>query len=212
MAHIISLGNQKGGVGKTTLTINLAGHFARAGKKVLIIDADKQGSALDWQGVRQDESVFSVVGIPTDSVHKEIKNLAPNYDYIFIDAPPHSANILRSIILASDLFLIPLTPSALDVWSAEEVLKLLAEAVVFKENLKSAFVINRKIANTTITQSVKKALTNFKIPVFKSIISQRVSFAESMSSGILIQELGSDKTAIEEIANLAKEIDACLKN
>ena len=211
MAYIISLGNQKGGVGKTTLTINLAGYFARIKKKVLIIDADKQGSALDWQAVRQDETVFNVVGIPRDSIHKEIKSLSPNYDYIFIDAPPHSANILRSIILASDLFLIPITPSAIDVWSAEEVIKLLDEAIIFNENIKSAFIMNRKIVNTSIAKEILKALQKFNVPVLKSTISQRVSFAESMSSGILIQELGTDTTAIKEIENLAEEIKKCLK-
>lgn len=212
MAHIIGLGNQKGGVGKTTLSINLAGYFANTGKKVLLIDGDKQGSALDWQGVRNDEPIFNIVGIPKDTIHKEIKGLSQNYDYIFIDAPPHSANILRSILLAVDLFLIPITPSALDVWSAEEVLKLLSEAKIYNENIKYGFVINRKIVNTSIGKEITKLLKHFDVPVCKNIISQRVSFAESMSSGMLVEELNTDKIAIEEIKKLAKEIEKWVKN
>ena len=211
MAYVISLGNQKGGVGKTTLTINLAGYFAKKGKKVLVIDADQQETALTWHSIRQDTSLFDIVGIPEDNIDEKVETLSLNYDYILIDCPPHSANILKSIIVSSDFFIIPLNPSALDVWSSESVVKLLEQAVVYKENIKSAFVINRKIVNTAIGDAIKKVLKNYSIPLLKTIISQRVSFAESMSSGLLVYELNSDKQAVLEIENLGKEIEKYVK-
>ncbi len=212
MAQIISLGNQKGGVGKTTLTINLAGCLAKNKKKVLVIDADRQQTALDWQSVRQADRIFDIVGIPKDTIHKDITSLSQNYDFVLIDCPPHSANVLRSVLLASDLFIIPITPSALDVWSAKDVIPLLKDATIFNEKLKSVFVINRKIVNTAIAKEIEKVLVDFEYPIFKTIISQRVAFAETMSSGLVISELNTDNNAVEEIENFGKEVIKCLKN
>jgi chromosome partitioning protein len=211
LAKVITFGNQKGGVGKTTLSINIAGYFAKNKKKVLVIDADKQASALDWQSIRQQEPLFNIVGIPKEIIHKEVKMLTDNYDYIIVDAPPHSSNVLRSALLASDLFIIPITPSAMDVWSAKDVFTLLDDANLYNEKLESVFVINRKIVNTAIGEEIKKALKNFKYPILKTTVHQRIIFAETMSTGLTISEGVSDKNAFEEIKKLAKEIELCLK-
>jgi len=91
MSKIISVVNQKGGVGKTTLAVNLAGNLAKMKKRVLLLDTDQQGTALDWQAVREQEPLFTVAGLPRETVHKEIKNLSQGYDFVVLDSPPHSA-------------------------------------------------------------------------------------------------------------------------
>jgi chromosome partitioning protein len=206
MAFTIGIGNQKGGVGKTTLAVNIAGRLASQGKRVLLIDADNQGTALNWQSVRQEEPIFNVVGIPKDTIHKELKTLSTGYDYVLIDSPPHSASILRSLLLSSDLLLIPITPSAMDVWSSKDVVTLLDEAKVYNESLQGAFLINRKIGNTTIGREIGSALEKYQLPVFNTVIGQRVVYAESMSFGEIVLEYEPNGKASDEIKALVTEV------
>jgi chromosome partitioning protein len=116
---IVGLLNQKGGVGKTTLSVNLAASLARSGARVLLIDADPQGSALDWAAARDGVPLFPVVGLPRPTVHKEIGALGYGYDHIFIDGPPRVTDLARSALLAADVVLIPVQPSPYDIWAAE---------------------------------------------------------------------------------------------
>ena len=203
---IISLLNQKGGVGKTTLAVNLAMGLALSGKRVMLMDADPQGSSLTWSGNREGEGPFPVVGIPKPTLHKELPKLADNYDFIIVDGPPRVYDVTRSAILASDLILIPVTPSPYDVWATEETVKVITEVMPFKENLKSFFVINRKIMNTVIGRDVIDALASYDIPVMKSQLCQRVSFAETAGEGKTVLETEPKSPASDEIRALIQEI------
>ena len=139
---IISILNQKGGVGKTTMAVSLADYFHLQGKKVLLIDSDPQGSSLDWASARDYEYGFPVIGLPKPTLHKDVKRFIDDYDYIFIDGVPRSYDVARSTLLASNFVLIPVQPSPYDVWATEEIIKLIKESITFNENLKCAFVIN----------------------------------------------------------------------
>lgn len=173
---------------------------------MLFIDADPQGSALDWSAARSGSHLFPVAGLPKASLHKELPSLSSNYSIVIIDGPPRVYDVARSAIMASDLVLIPVQPSPYDVWAAKEIVDLLHEASVYKGKLKSAFVINRKIVNTAIGRDVAKALAEYPIPVLKAAVSQRVLFAESATQGLTVYELSPGNAAEKEIDILTAEI------
>jgi len=198
--------NQKGGVGKSTLSICLAASLARTGARVLLIDADPQGSALDWAAARQGRPLFTVVGFPRPSLHKEIVQIGQGYDHIVIDGPPRVTDLARSAIMASDVVVIPVQPSPYDIWAAEEVVKLIDEARIYKENIKSVFVVNRKITNTAIARDVREALAAYPVHVLQASVTQRVVFAEAAAQGQAIFEIDPNGPAMAEIDAVAAEL------
>jgi chromosome partitioning protein len=206
---IISVLNQKGGVGKTTLSIHIASTLALAGQRVLLIDADPQRSSLDWSEIRQMEPIFTVVGQSSANVHKHVKLMRDSYNYIIIDGPPRISEVAKSCIGASDLVLIPVQPSPYDIWSAEEVVKLTQDAKntldEFKE-IKAAFIINRVITKSIISREVTSALEDFGFPVLQAQVTQRVIYAESASRGSSAIEEDPDSIAGKEIKALVQEI------
>ena len=204
---IISLLNQKGGVGKTTLAVHLAERLFQLGKSVLFVDADPQGSALDWAAMRQEEPPhFPVIGLPKPTLHRELPAIAKHHDFVLIDGPPRVNELARAAIMASEVVLIPIQPSPLDVWAAKEIVDLLREASIFKETIKSAFVINRKIVNTAIGRDVVDALAAYPVPVLKTTIGQRVAFAESAAQGQTVLHLAPNGPASQEIISLVNEL------
>ncbi len=203
---IVGVLNQKGGVGKTTLAVNLASHWAMAGHRALLVDADPQGSSLAWSAARERDPLFPVVGMAKPSLHRDLPALAAAYDHVVIDGAPRANELARSAILAADLVLIPVQPSPYDVWAAADIVQLVREAQGFKPSLRAAFVVNRQVAKTAIGRDVAAILEPFAFPVLDATLRQRVIYAESAAQGLSVPEASPRSEAAREIAALADAI------
>lgn len=206
---IISFVNQKGGVGKTTLSLCAAFELAIK-NKVLVIDADPQGSIMDWSESREDDlpKNVSIASMANKTIHRDIKRLAKGYDYVIVDTPPRLSDITRSAIMVSTMVVIPCTPSPYDVWAAEETLELVREAKIYNKKLKTVFVINKKILNTVIGRDVKNAIESLgnDFTVCPTEIHQRVIFAEAAAQGKLVQEIDKENKATAEIKKFVVQL------
>jgi len=202
---IVGLINQKGGVGKTTLATHLAGEWGARGGRVALIDADPQESALDWSRMRVRSGLpklFDVVSLSQETMHPEYTT---TNDFVVIDGPSRNTGLARSTILASDIVLIPVQPSSYDLWASAAIVSLVCEARTFKPALKAAFVINRCIASTVIGRDVREAITG-DVSALRTVIGQRVAFAESVATGKLVRELEVNSLATQSISALFDEV------
>jgi len=204
---VIALLNQKGGVGKTTLSIHIAAELA-TNARVLLIDADPQGSALDWSAQRTESARFSVVGFPKPVLHREIAALSNGYDWVIIDGPPRVNELARSAIAASDLVLIPVQPSPFDVWAAKDIIDIVKEFSIPKPNLETRFLVNRLFPNTMLGAEVKDALTSFDIQVLDSAIRNRTEYAKAARAGLTALETEPSGQAAREIRAVVDEVTA----
>lgn len=191
MAKIILITHQKGGVGKSTLTFNLAQNFS-SNSKVAVLDFDLQGSLSQLKEIVTDFDV-----IPFVEEINSISNL--NYDFIFIDTPPYLSNHLSKLIQIADLILVPTKAGILDILAIKSTLKLIKHE--HKSN-STLIVFNMIKPNTTLTQDVLISLEEYNVPIAKTHISDLVAFTRS----VILKGVTNDRNAKFQLDQLTKEI------
>lgn len=204
---IISIINEKGGVGKTTLSTNLARAIQLSGKRVLLIDSDPQGSLRDWHAVAGEENDLPpVVAMDRATQFKDLQTLAKGYDFTIIDGAPSVKELAVAAIKNSDLLLIPVQPSPYDIWAAESLVELVKQRIEVGAPLKAAFVISRQITGTKLSTDVREALTGYELPVLENGTYQRVSYPTTAAKGGTVFDEDGDTPAKFEMKQLAKEV------
>lgn len=193
MAKIITVAHQKGGVGKSTLTLNL-GLLFQVKLRTAIIDTDLQGSLIDLKNMNL--TILNNI---------QVENIPLlDFDLILIDTPPYLSDILQQLLKISDFVLVPSKAGFFDAMAIHSTLNLIHEAMLKNEILKSGIVLNMVKNSSSITNEVKCLFENTKTPLLKTMIHDRVSFTRSPMTGGVLN--GDDDKAIEEIYSLAEEI------
>jgi chromosome partitioning protein len=208
MTKIISILNQKGGVGKTTIATNLAHGLHMRRLSVLLVDADPQGSARDWNDLNKG-TIVPVIGMERETLPQDLNAIKDKFDVIIIDGPPRISLVSIAATRVSDVILIPVQPSPYDVMATADTVEMIKQRheVVGNDYPKVGFIISRYIKNTILSREVHDPLVAYGFPVLSSKTSQAVLYASSAAKGETIFSHGENLTA-HEFNTLIEEVIA----
>lgn len=203
VAKIITIAQQKGGAGKTTMAAHLAVAWAQSGRRrVALVDIDPQGSLSQWYKMREarmgeDDTGLTLSAISGWRVRNEIDRLKHSHDLIVIDSPPHTDAEARTAIRAADLVVIPLQPSPMDVWATSATIQMCKQ-----EQVPVKMVLNRVHPQAKLTE----AISGDMIGLTANRFGNRVIFAGALMHGLGVTEAQPNSIAAEEVRGLAREI------
>lgn len=206
---IISLLNQKGGAGKTTTTINLAVSLFKDGYKVLIVDLDPQASIRHWDEANENNPI-PIIAADTPTSIKKIKSTVNAYDFVIMDGAPSLSTNMAAAIHVSDVVLIPIKASPLDIWAVADIVDAIKSMQELGKNLKAYFVINQTITNAKLTGEAKDIIKEYKIPCMESTITTRVVYPEMIALGLSVFDANNNK-AKNEVLALKEELLQIIK-
>jgi chromosome partitioning protein len=204
-ARIVTVAQQKGGAGKTTLVIQLATALAGNGRRVAVVDIDPQGSLTNWMRLREHrggdlpELRFAMVGGWRLAV--ELDRLRREQDLILVDSPPHAESEAKVAIRAADLVLVPCQPSLLDVWASKPTVELAA-----RERRRAALVLNRVPPRGRAIDEAKEAIAELACPALDAHLGNRQAFVGSVARGLGAVEADPRSLAADEARALAAEV------
>jgi chromosome partitioning protein len=201
MAFVIAVAQRKGGAGKSTIAANLATAFAEAGNRVALLDTDPQRSLARWDELRGASPKARPLHFEAPSgwrVPGVLDRLRREQDVVLVDTAPHDDTDARVAIRAADLVLVPLQPSAADLWSMDGTLDLAK-----KEGRRIALVLNRVPSAGKLRDQVTAALTERGLPLLDPVLGNRTAFAQAFMSGLGAVEAAPKGVAAAEARALA---------
>ena len=203
---VIAVVGNKGGAGKTTLAVNLAAGLAKHGS-VAVVDADPQGSALQWRAIAAG-SAAPPVAAATEALERQAAELLHTFRYVVIDCPPSvHAPQTGSVLRFGDLALIPVQPSPMDLWATVHIEQAIAEAHRTNPALRTLLVINQLEPRTTLSRLVREALSEIAFPVAKTAVRRRAIYRASALEGKSVFDMGRrGADAAAELDQLIQEV------
>ncbi|WP_024851236.1 ParA family partition ATPase [Hydrogenovibrio kuenenii] len=207
-ARIFSIANQKGGTGKTTLSMNFAAGLAKRGR-ALVIDADPQGSAGQWCGLAPEDRLFPVSVIRVGgNLSTEVKRFSLDYDFIVIDCPPTlETGVMQLAMKASDVILIPVLPSPVDLWASIRLVEAIEQSKMQNRKLKPYIVVNQLEPRSALSSAMKEALAEFDIPALQAGIRRRAIYRNAAVDGASVYCVGKrGEAAAQEIDEVIEEV------
>lgn len=215
MATVIAVTGRKGGIGKSTLTGNLAGEFVALGLSVRVLDTDPQQSLLAWANLGS--GVLSLITTAIETAHPErfkqaVEQAKKEAQVVLIDTPPAFADPALLASLLADIVLLPVGPSPLDVLAAKDALALVKEAKAQRGGRKPLirFIPSKLISRAGLSHDLPQTLADLGAPVLPGI-TQRTGIAEAALSGLTVAEYPRSGAARAEFQTLAKAIEELLK-
>jgi chromosome partitioning protein len=207
VALTLTVTGLKGGVGKSTLALNLGSCLHRAGHRTLLVDSDSQATLRTWaaKGAEQGYDGPPVVGLDGRTLRRDLEHLARDFDVAVIDSPPRLGTEARASMLVADLVLLPVVPGAADVWALKETLTVLDDARGLRPELPAAIVLNRA-DRTSLAQLTREAVSGLNIAVLESTLGARVAFGEATLAGQGVIDYAPTSPAAEEVQALTREI------
>jgi chromosome partitioning protein len=205
---IIVVVNQKGGTGKTTVATNLATLFAAQKTEVLLVDADPQQSALEWQHDRPTHlPQVSVVGLPAPNLHREIPRLQAKYPVILIDGGGRVTATARATVAVADFLLVPTLASLPDARSTQRFFQEVVEEVAaIKGRISGAILLSMVKTGTVFNVSGQGSIKDLGYPVLETTLSHRITYQEAFAQGMSVGEYDPRSKAAEEVHALFREL------
>jgi chromosome partitioning protein len=207
---IIALVGQKGGVGKSTTAACIAALAHRQGKRVLLVDADPQGTLRTWAEVAAEAGrpMPDVVAMDANMHRPEqLPAVAESYELTVIDCPPRHGAILRSALMVADLAILPSGPSAADAWALTSTLELVEDAKRLRPELAACVLITRKQRRTAVGKSARPLLESTGLPVLTAELGYRVAYQEAIAMGQGVNSFAPRDAASRELSNLLIELE-----
>jgi chromosome partitioning protein len=203
---IIAFVGNKGGAGKTTLSVNLAAGLARQAATA-VVDADPQGSAYQWSVFYESENTIPVYQA-TNDLEDMVQQLLEDYQYVVVDCPPSvHAPQTKTVLEFGDTAIIPVQPSPVDLWATVHIEEAVTTARQVNPALRALLVINQLEIRTTLSQLVREALSEISLPVAETALRRRAIYRNSALEGKTIFDMGRrGDDATEELNLLIQEI------
>ena len=204
---IIAIVNEKGGTGKSTISTNLATALHRRGSKVVLIDADPQGTARDWrEGSPEGANLPPVIALDRPQMLNSISAL--DADYVVIDGPAKAEAMAAAIVRIAHVALLVIQPSGADLWASAATVKLIRSKLDVGGTIDAAFLVNRTSGVSKLSRLEKEGSWNeYEIDQLSSTIGNRVAFAQALTDGLSVYDK-ADAQAKTEIDSVINEMES----